>query len=54
MKDSDIDDVPFVACALGCQGSIIWSDDNDLKRQNRIKVYTTREVLGILKMTKSD
>ena len=45
MKDIDEKDTHYVALALklNCQ---IWSNDNDLKKQNKkVKVYNTRELL---------
>ena len=41
----DPDDVMFIACALASPGSVIWSDDGHFKMQNRIKVYTTQEMI---------
>ena len=47
MSKVDEDDVPFVAAALavGCDG--IWSDDRHLKRQSKVRVWTTREVVRL-------
>jgi predicted nucleic acid-binding protein len=48
VKDIDIDDVLFAACALAYENSIIWSDDKGLKRQKKIKVLNTEEIIKIL------
>ncbi|MBS3138956.1 PIN domain-containing protein [Candidatus Woesearchaeota archaeon] len=48
MKDIDLDDVLFIACALHYKGCAIWSDDKDMKKQTEIKVLTTREIVNIL------
>ena len=42
----DIKDVPFIALALalGNEVSGIWTDDKDFERQNRIKVWKSRDV----------
>jgi predicted nucleic acid-binding protein len=47
MSSIDAGDIPFVAACMsaGCDG--IWSDDKDLKRQRKVKVWTTKEVAGM-------
>lgn len=40
-------DSPFIATALATN-SVIWSEDKHFKKQNKIKVYTTKEVLSLL------
>ncbi len=49
MKEIDIDDAPFLAAAmmLGCP---IWSNDAHLKVQRMVKVFTTEEILPLLKI----
>ncbi len=44
MERIDRNDIPFVA-ALSVHSEGIWSDDKDLKRQDKVKVWNTREVL---------
>ena len=44
MQDIDIDDAPFVACALA-HNATIWSDDKHLKQQSVVPVYTTKELI---------
>jgi predicted nucleic acid-binding protein len=41
----DEQDVPFVAVALSVDCDGIWSDGRDLKWQNEVRVWNTREVL---------
>jgi len=40
----DKDDVPFIAAALATN-CVIWSDDHHFKKQKRIEVYTTKELI---------
>jgi len=47
MVDIDRSDIPFVAAALSLPCDGIWSDDIHLKRQKRVKVWNTKEVLGL-------
>ena len=44
----DEGDIPFLAASLtiACDG--IWSDDKDLKRQGRVKVWSTREIIRLI------
>ena len=42
----DRDDIPFVAAALSVDCGL-WSDDGHLKRQNKVKVRTTKDVVKI-------
>ncbi|HEC92402.1 MAG TPA: hypothetical protein ENI51_05335 [Candidatus Atribacteria bacterium] len=48
IKDIDEKDTPFLALALQLNCPI-WSDDKHFKRQNIVKVYTTREILSLSK-----
>ena len=48
VKDIDVNDVLFVACALAYEDSIIWSNDSALKKQSRVKVITTAEARELL------
>ena len=48
---TDVDDVPFLACALSLD-SEIWSDDKHFQKQKKIKILTTREfVKRLLKVS---
>ncbi len=42
----DRNDTPFVAAALASSCEAIWSDDKDFKRQSRLRVLNTREILA--------
>ncbi len=44
MDKIDPNDTPFIAAALATN-SAIWSDDNHFIKQNKIKVYTTKDLL---------
>ena len=44
---NDPKDWLYISCALR-EDTIIWSDDNDFEPQKRIKVFTTRELVGIV------
>lgn len=48
IKDIDIDDTLFIACALAFPDSIIWSEDKKLKKQNKIKVLNTKEIMRLM------
>ena len=41
----DKDDVPFFATSLAFNSCPIWSDDLELKKQQRIKIITTKEMI---------
>ena len=43
----DVKDVSFLACALALQ-CIIWSNDYGFKEQDKVEVFTTRDLLGNL------
>lgn len=45
MLKIDEKDVVFIATALVFEDAKIWSDDKDFKKQNRIPVITTPEIL---------
>ncbi len=41
------EDSPFIALAIHLQIPL-WSNDEDLKLQNRVKIYSTKELLEIM------
>ena len=43
----DLNDTLFIACALAYDG-VIWSNDKDFKRQSKIKILNTKEIIGLL------
>ena len=44
----DSDDVVFIACVLAYSGSILWSNDKKLKKQEKVLVYNTKEIEKVL------
>ena len=48
VKDIDKDDVIFIACALAYENSLIWSEDKKLKKQNKVEVYNTKEIMELI------
>lgn len=48
VKDIDQDDAMFIACALAYPESIIWSDDKKLKKQNKVEIMNTIEIINLL------
>ena len=49
IKDHSPEDVIFIAYGLAYENSILWSDDKKLKRQNKVKVLNTNEIVRMLK-----
>jgi predicted nucleic acid-binding protein len=47
MKNIDENDTPFVAAALSAQCDGIWSDDRHLKRQRKVRVWTTKDIVSL-------
>ena len=47
MARVDEDDVPFVAASMSVSCDGIWSDDKHLRRQNKVKIWTTKDVVGL-------
>ncbi|WP_290898815.1 PIN domain-containing protein [Ferroglobus sp.] len=45
----DPDDIPYFALALKLNCAI-WTNDKKLKEQNAVKVYTTHEIMQMLKI----
>lgn len=45
MKEIDIKDASFVACTFAVKADGIWSFDDDFKKQDKIKVFETKELL---------
>ena len=48
MNKIDADDALFIACALAYPDSAIWSDDKRLKKQNKIRIFSTSEMMSYL------
>ena len=49
MDKIDKDDTPFIAAALATK-SDIWSDDRHFEKQNRIKIWKTKDLSAYLKL----
>jgi len=47
MKDIHKDDSVFIATALAFNCPV-WSDDNHFKKQNRVKLLTTKDMLRLI------
>ncbi len=48
MDAIDQDDTPFIALSLSLGKAPIWTDDKHFKAQNTVKVFTTKELAGML------
>ena len=48
VKEIDINDVLFVACALSYNNSVIWSEDKKLKTIKQIRVLNTKEIIELV------
>ncbi|MEK6882954.1 MAG: PIN domain-containing protein [Nanoarchaeota archaeon] len=44
---TDIKDAPFIATALAFN-CLIWTDDKDFDKQNRIKILKTKDMVKIV------
>ena len=49
MDKIDKDDTPFIAAALAANTDI-WSDDRHFEKQNRIKIWKTKDLSAHLKL----
>ena len=49
MKDIDIEDFPFIACALATNADGIWSHDSHFSKQIVVKTYTNSDLRELLK-----
>jgi len=47
MDKIDPDDTPFIAAALATN-SDIWSDDEHFQKQNKIKIWKTKDLIGLV------
>ncbi|MEK6916124.1 MAG: PIN domain-containing protein [Nanoarchaeota archaeon] len=52
IKNIDLDDTLFIACALAYSDSAIWSEDKRLKKQDKIKILNTKELIEYFDETK--
>ena len=49
MDKIDEKDTPFIAAALSIKNEGIWSDDRHFKKQDKIKVWNTRDLMDYIK-----
>jgi len=54
LSEIDPDDIVFVATAISIEDSIIWSDDGDFEKQDKIKVLETEDVIDLFFSGKVD
>ena len=47
MCDIDPKDTVFIATALSFENAVIWSEDKDFDKQDKIKVVKTRQLAGL-------
>jgi predicted nucleic acid-binding protein len=48
MNEIDPDDIPFLALVIKASVDGIWSEDKGFQRQDRIRIYTTKELIEIM------
>ena len=48
VKSIDLDDAAFIACVLAYPNSILWSDDKKLKKQTKVRVLSTQEIMNVI------
>lgn len=48
IADIDIKDTPYVALALSFDNDGIWSEDKALFKQDKIKIWSTQDIMKIL------
>ena len=48
MKDIDVDDAQFIATALAVENDGLWSFDDDVKRQKRVKIFSAGEIIRLI------
>ncbi|MFH1664284.1 MAG: PIN domain-containing protein [archaeon] len=48
MGKIDVDDVVFIALSIELENIPIWSDDKHFNKQNKIKIYTTKQLVEFL------
>lgn len=49
MKKIDRKDAPYIALALAIKAEGIWSEDKDFKKQERVKSFTTQELVKVIR-----
>ena len=46
--DIDPNDIPFIALALAIQNEGIWTEDKDFRKQSKIKIWSTAELIKVI------
>jgi predicted nucleic acid-binding protein len=49
MKSIDVKDSPFLAVGIAVKADGIWTEDRDFLKQNILKVYSTKELLDMIR-----
>ena len=49
MDSVDPHDTPFIALALAVENDGIWSDDQHFKKQNRVRIWRTADLLTLIR-----
>ena len=49
MEHIDPEDVVFIATALSQEDVFIWSDDKHFEKQNKVKIWKTKDLLDYIK-----
>ena len=48
--DIDKDDIPYFALAIKINADGIWSYDKKLMNQNKVKIFTTKELINLIRI----
>lgn len=48
IKDIDPNDAIFIASALAYSNSFLWTDDKKLKKQNRVNILETKDMIRLI------
>ena len=46
MEHIDSEDVIFIATALSLPDSVIWSDDRHFEKQDRVKIFKSKDIIN--------
>jgi predicted nucleic acid-binding protein len=49
MNNIDPDDTPFLALGLSSKLDGIWTEDKDFDKQKKLKIYSTKDLLKLMK-----
>ncbi|MBI4154647.1 hypothetical protein HY498_01010 [Candidatus Woesearchaeota archaeon] len=48
---NDLEDVPFLALCLAIKAEGIWTEDKHFEKQNRVKIFKTKDIIKYLENT---